>query len=896
MILFHNLSIEDCFHKVKSSPQGLSEEEAQHRLEKHGSNKLTSTKPLGWVFIFLNQFKNPLILLLVIAGILSTIIGEYLNSQIVFGAILINVIIGFFQENKANNALNQLKKMVEFKTIVRRSGVDREIDSSEIMVGDIIILRTGEQITVDGRIIKSVDLQINEASLTGESVPVFKNNRELAAETILANRKNMVYSGTVVVGGNGEVLVMSKGRQTELGKISDMVREAKEEQTPLQKRLSQFSKFISLIAVAISVLIVIFGLIQGRDLFDIFLTSVAVAVAAVPEGLIVAITVILTLGMKQILQQKALTRKLLAVETLGSITTICTDKTGTLTEGKMQVSHIIIGDQEISLSDISSRSKNLEMANFMRALEVGLLCNNAIIEKTNDLHSERIIGSPVEAALLKIGQELGINREKLFKNEPKIGELPFSSDRKFMITLHRLPENNYVLYEKGAPEKIISKSVKFLDKDGSHELTKNEKINLLNKVENLTSRGLRLIAFAYKNVDKLPWKTEQEQKDWTDIDSDLIFIGFIAMKDPLRSDTKETISLCRRAGIRPIIITGDHPFTAYAIAKEIGFKDKEQDVITGKQIDETSEEDLKTMVKTHNIYARVSPENKLSLIKALQANGEVVAMTGDGLNDSPALKKADIGICLGSGVDVAKETADIILLDNNFKVIVAAIREGRIIFNNIRKSITYLISDSFSEIFLIMGSILFNTPLAILPAQILWVNIINDGLPNFSLAFERSEENVMDLPPLKKSEPIINSEMKAIILWLGLTRDLSILILFLYLYYHQTLLGWDINYLRTFFFALLGFKSISGIFSLRSLSVPIYKINYKQNPYLIGAFFISLSLLILAIYWGPLQKIVGTVYLSLTAWTIIFVLSAINIFLIEMIKYSFTPKNNNFNK
>ncbi len=892
MLLFHNLSISDCFEHVKSSSQGLSDLTARHLLEKNGPNKLVGVKPLGKFFIFFNQFKNPLIILLLVAGGISIAIGRSLEAQIVFGAVLINAVIGFFQENKANNTLNQLKKLVEHKTIVRRAGVDREINSSEVVVGDILILRAGEKIPVDCRVIKSIDLQINEASLTGESNPIFKHTKVLPENTGLADRKNMVYSGTVVVSGNGEAVVVAKGQHTELGKISDMVRQTKEGRTPLQMRLSQLSKFISLIAIAASILIVIFGLIQGRNFFDIFLTAIAVAVAAVPEGLVVAVTVILTLGMKQILKQKALTRKLLAVETLGSVTVICTDKTGTLTEGVMQVARFIIGDKELTPIDITSRSKKEELVNFFRTLEIGLLCNNAILEKADDLHDEKIIGLPIEVALLKIGQEIGIDREDLLKKEPKIGELPFSSDNKFMITLHSLSGGNYVLYEKGAPERIIAKSAKYLAEGVSKELTKNEQIKLLNRAEELTGRGLRLIALAYKKIDTLPWSIEQETKDWTGIDNDLVFVGFIAFKDPLRVDAKETISLCRQAGIRPIIITGDHPLTAHAIAKEVGFTDTVDDIVTGEELDRTTDEALRIMVKTHNIYARVSPENKLKIVQALQANGEVVAMTGDGLNDSPALKTADIGVCLGSGTDVAKENSDIVLLDDNFKVIVAAVREGRVIFNNIRKSVTYLISDSFSEIFLIVGSIVLGTPLPILPAQILWVNIINDGFPNFSLAFENSDKDVMTAKPLKKSEPIVNREMKVIIIWLGLIRDFAILMLFFYLYSNQALFGWDINYLRTFFFTLLGFKSISGIFSLRSLTIPIYKIKHGHNPYLLGAFAVSLFLLCLAIYWAPLQRIIGTVPLSMFSWFLIFIASIINIFIIELIKHFFIVKSN----
>jgi len=892
MFLFYNSSLEACFRQVKSSPAGLSVAEARHRLVKHGANRLAATKPLGWLPIFFSQFKSPLIYILLLAGVISIIVREYMEAEIVFGAVLINVIIGFIQENKANQALNQLQKMVEHKTIVRRQEGDQEVDSFEVMVGDIIILRAGERIPADARLIKSIDLQMNEASLTGESAPIYKNIEALESNTQLADRRNMIYSGTSVMSGSGEALVVAKGRQTELGKISEMVKTTKEVQTPLQKRLTQLSKFIGLIAAIISVLIVVAGLIQGRDFLEIFLTAIAVAVAAVPEGLAVAVTVILVLGMKKILRQKALTRKLIAAETLGSTTVICSDKTGTLTEGRMQVAHIMVDGREFILPDLFQKNNSIEISNALKALEIGLFCNNAILEKSDDeLQSEKIVGLPVEVALLRLGRELGLDQEELLIREPRVAELPFSSGQKFMITINQLPASDYILYEKGAPEKIIAKASKLISTKSIRALTDKDREELLRQVDGLTSRGLRVMAVAFKNLKKLPWLLETEPKDWSLVDNDLVFVGLIAFKDPLRVDAKETIALCRQAGIRPIIITGDHPLTAAAIAKEVGLDGRPEGVITGEKLEATSNEDLRELVKKYNVYARVSPEHKLRIVQALQANGEVVAMTGDGLNDSPALKMADIGVCLGSGTDIAKETSDIVLLDDNFKVLVSAVEEGRIIFRNLRKSITYLVSDCFSEIFLIAGSIVFNLPLAILPAQILWINIINDGFPNFSLAFEHDDEGVMKSPPLKRSEPIINREMKFIILGLGLIRDFFILLLFMYLYKNQSIFGMDLNQLRTLFFALLGFKSISAIFSLRSLSLPIFRIKQGRNPYLLGAFFISLSLLILAIYSAPLQKILGTVALSGRSWLLIFTLSFINIFMIEVIKYYFNRQS-----
>jgi Ca2+-transporting ATPase len=891
MFDFHSATIEEVFKKVKSSSKGLGMADAKERLSTQGQNRLAEEKGAGKLKILFSQFANPLIYVLFSASIIAFIIGEVVNALVVLVAIFINAIIGFIQENKANNSLEMLKKIVEHKTIIRRAGREMEIDSVDIVVGDIIVLRAGAQIPVDARLISSIDLQVNEASLTGESMAVFKNVKPVAPGTVLAERKSMVYAGTVVVGGNGEAVAVCKGVDTELGKISQMVKEAGENRTPLQKRLIKLSKFFALIAGLVGVIIVVVGWWQGREFSDIFLTAVAVGVAAIPEGLVVAVTVILVLGMKNILKEKALVRKLVAAETLGSTTVICSDKTGTITEGKMQVAHILIGEQEYSITDFNTKESVHEIKNLLLALEAGILCNNAIVESSaNELQPEKIIGLPVEVALLSLGQNIGIDREKLLALEPKLGELPFNSENKFMITLHQKGEQ-YVIYEKGAPEKLITKSTKYLDDGGFKELDGLQKQNLLSRAEELESKGLRVIGLACKTIKKLPWKLEDEPKNWSLIDNGLTFIGFVAVKDPLRVDAKETISLCRRAGIRPIIITGDHPLTAGAVARECGILNDNKEIITGDYLEGIDDIKLRELVRQFSVYARVSPNHKLRIIKALQANGEVVAMTGDGINDSPALKVADIGVCLGSGTDVAKQTADIVLLDDSFKVIVLAVEEGRIIFYNIRKLITYLTSSSFSEIVLIIGSIIFNIPLAILPAQILWVNIVNDGFPSFSLAFEKGDEKVMDKKPINRQEPLINREMKTIIVYLGLARDLGLLLLFVYLYNNAAQFGVDIVYLRTLFFAILGFKSITGIFSIRSFNLPIFKIKHWDNKYLLGAFSASLSLLLLAVYLPFLQKFLGTMDLDFKAWGLIVAIAFINILLIETVKYFYMRKS-----
>jgi len=889
MINFYNIGRRPAFKALKTSVSGLTNKEANRRLLKFGFNSLAESKPISRWRIFVSQFVNPLIFILLLAGVISFFVKEYVDAGVILVAVLINTIIGYLQENKANQSLNELKKVVEHRALVLRDGAETEIDSVNLVPGDIIILGSGQKVPADARMIESVDLRVNEAALTGEAVPVFKTVKIMLTGSVLADRKNMVYAATEIVGGTGRALVVATGGQTEIGKISKLVSETKETATPLQSRLTKFSRLLGLIIAFISVLIVVFGIIQKRNIFDIFITAIAVAVAAIPEGLAVAVTVILALGMKQILKKKALTRKLLAAETLGSITVICSDKTGTLTEGKMRVAHIFAGGHELEVGNSGNQAEGDNLAAIIRALEIGIVCNNSIVENSKSgLTSEKILGQPTEVALISAGLDLGLDRNKLLRREIRVGELPFNSDNKFMITLHNLANNGYIMYEKGAPELLLAKSVSIYSNNKVSPINQKEKDLILRKYESFTSQGLRVLGVAYREIDKLPWPIDTGHKDWSQIDSNLVFVGLIAFKDPLRPESRAAILECQRAGIRPIIITGDHKLTAHAIAIEAGIICTVEDVITGEMLDKADDIELRYLVKKHNIFARVSPHHKLRIVEALKANGEVVAMAGDGLNDSPALKAANIGICLGSGTEVAKETSDLVLLDNNFQVIVSAIEEGRIIFQNIRKSITYLVSDSFSEIILITGSIFLGTPLALLPTQILWINIINDGFPNFSLAFERSDKNVMDQPPINPREPLVNREMKIIIIWYGLLRDLILVGIFFYLYYQLDNLSWDISYLRTLFFAILGVKSLTGIFSLRSLILPIGKINHGHNLYLLGAFSTSIILLLLAIYSPLLQSILQTRNLDFTSWLLILSVVFTNILVLEFIKYFFT--------
>jgi Ca2+-transporting ATPase len=881
MLNFHSEDFKFAIDKFKTTFDGLTQVEAQKRLDSNGRNELPSKKPINKTAIFFSQFNNALIYILLIAGLLSFVLKDYIDAAIIFAAIFINTMIGYVQELKASNALSKLKQLVEHKAFVFRDGHEIEIDSIDIAVGDVVFVKAGNKVPADCRLLEAINLQVNESSLTGESVPSTKTINSVSVGAAVADRDCMIYAATVIARGSGRAVVVATGVDTEIGKIAKMVSEEKEEQTPLQKRLTVFSKQIGIYVVLLTLGIVVIGVLQGRTLFEMFLTGVALIVAAIPEGLTVALTVVLTIGMQQILKHKALVRKLVAAETLGSTTVICTDKTGTLTEGVMHVAHIVIGEKEFEVDALGSRQNQKEAKIVSLALQTAMMCNDALIENPQDeLSIWRIIGGSTDVALYSAALQSGLNKDKLLKIEPLIDELPFESDLKYMISLHKRKEG-YVMYEKGAPEKIIDKSDYFFHQGKKTKLTSKDKLSLNKNYKKLASKGLRIVAVAYKEFDSLEWEVGDK---WETIDNKLIFIGFIALKDPLRAEAKETIEICRSAGIRPIIITGDYHLTAKAIASELGMKVSDSQILTGPDLDKINDDELKAVVKNISIYARVNPHHKLRIVKALKQRGEVVAMTGDGINDAPALKAADIGIALGTGTDIAKETSDMVLLDSNFKTIVDAVRYGRVIFDNIRKVITFLISDSFSQIILIAGSIVLGFPLALLPAQILWMNIVQDGIPGFTLAKEQDSSGVMDRKPIKKDEPILNKEMKLIIFAVGLSRDFLIFIIFIFMVKTSV----DISYTRTFIFAALSTNSLMNLFSIRSLINPIWNSNPFSNKYLnIGAM-ISFLLLLVAVYFPPLQSILSTVPLGFYTWGVIILLGISTMLLIELVKHMYS--------
>lgn len=881
MLNYYNLKIEECLSKLKSSDKGLGKASIKKRQLKHGPNQLNLEEQEGVLTILWRQLKSPLMIILLIAGAASLLTGSNVDASVIFGAVFLNIAIGFFQEKKADDALRKLKEVIKPLALVLRSGRKVTIDSREIVPGDIMILRAGNYVPADGRLIRSYELELNEANLTGESSSVSKSINALGVDTALADRVNMVYAGSAIVGGSGLAMVTAIGHKTELGKISLLVADANVSQTPLQKRLGALSKFLAIMMVSVATLVVLIGLWQGRSFWEMFIVGISLAVAAIPEGLGVAVTVVLVTGMQQILNRKALVRKLLAAETLGTTTVICSDKTGTLTKGEMRAKSIWVDGAWKELKDIDVHQAWSQESLKLLFLS-SVLCNKASIENPEAEASKwKALGSSTETALLLVAMSVNFNPEKLKLDYHKLAEKSFNSRDKFMASLYAHGER-FIVFEKGAPEVVLAKCAHINKGEGVQKWSAEERRVVLAEAEHFTEKGLRLIAVAIRHDIK--HLDNPDKPDWQSLDSNLCFVGFVALSDPLRADAKETISLCRAAGLRVLLITGDHPLTALSIAKEAGLENNHQ-VITGTELNNISEEELRSTVVQYNIYARVSPEHKLRIVAALQANGEVVAMTGDGLNDSPALKTADIGVCLGSGTEIAKETADLVLLKNNLRVIVDAIAQGRIIFSNIRRIVIYLLSDCFSEVILIAGSVIMGMPLALLPAQILWINIVNDGLPGFTPAFEKPRDKKISSKPINRREPILDRQSKAIIYGLGIVRDLILLVVFVWLYRQ----GEDIVYLRTLFFAIFGLKSLFSLFALRSLKEPFWKIPLSNNPYLIISFSASLLLLVLAIYWTPLQTLLQTIGLGVNAWLIAISIAVVNLFLIEAVKKIFAP-------
>jgi len=705
-----------------------------------------------------------------------------------------------------------------------------------VVPGDILVLTAGDHIAADARVIQSISLETNEAALTGESMPIEKGTDPLVKGTVLAERSNMVFAGTVVTAGRGQAVVVGIGLKTELGKIAQLITETKEEKTPLQVQLAKLAKLLTIIFVSVSVLIFLIGVLAGRSVFEMFLTSVALAVAAVPEGLLVAVTVIFAIGMQRILRRKALVRQLVATETLGSVSVICTDKTGTITMAQMEVTDVVAEDKELAQS-------------------IAMLCNDAVVSK-----EDLVQGSPTEAALMRSSLSSGLDLKELNKKHERLFEIPFNSKHKYMVTLNKW-EAGQALLVKGAPEKILE-----FCQDGKEAR---------DQAEEMTKQGLRVLAVAYK---KLKNQGTEELKN-ADL-HDLTFVGLFGLRDPIRPDAKETIARAHSAGVRTVMITGDHPDTAVAIAKEAGISCERNNLLTGAELDQLSDQELQKKVNQISVYARVEPAHKVRIVQAWRGRGEVVSMTGDGINDAPALKAADIGVALGNGTEVTKETADIVLLDSALKPIVAAIEQGRVIFDNIRKVTAYLLVDSFTEMVLIGSAILFGLPLPLLAAHILWINLITDGFPNVALTLEPGEPDVMKEPPRPRNEPILNRHMKELIFLVGIIADIGLLAIFLWL-----LGAHEIEYVRTIMFTAVAIDSLLYVFAIKSFRRSIFHINPFSNKWLVGGVILGFLLQIMAVTHPFFQNIFEIVPLHMNDWLLLLAIGCVKLIAIEIAKY-----------
>jgi Ca2+-transporting ATPase len=827
---WHLMDVPQILKELDTDPQnGLTSQEVENRIEKYGYNELKKEERASPLVIFTNQFKNVLILILLIATVLSALVGEMFDAVLILVIITFCALLGFLQEYKAEQAIEALKKMLSPNITVLRKGREEEIPTKNLVPGDILILEAGDKIPADARLIEVHSLKSDEASLTGESVPVKKHTKELPKDMAINDRRNMVFAGTIITYGRGKAVVTSTGMNTEFGKIAEEVTAAEPKKTPLEKRTNEIGKWLGIISLVLCFFVAgisifretLSGKIDAGFIVGMIMFAVSLAVAAVPEALAAIVTGTLAIGMHQMAGRNALIRKMPAVETLGCTTVICSDKTGTLTKGEMTVREIFTGGRIIEVtgagyapvgefrgSDIAAAMKSEPIRTFLTG---GLLCNDASIEKVEEKWT--IKGDPTEGALVVAAAKANLHQAEVRLENPRTEEIPFSSERKRMTTVNRMKEGKTVAFTKGAPEVVLERCSHVLKDGGIKELNEAEKKQILKINEEMAQGALRVLAIAHKYLPEEIAYTEER------VEQDMIFLGLAGMIDPPRDEATEAIKVCKQVHIRPIMITGDHELTAVAVAKEIGIYKEGDIVLTGEALERLSDEKFETIVDKVTVYARVSPMDKLKIVKAWKKKGEVVAMTGDGVNDAPALKHADIGIAMGiTGTEVTKEASDMVLSDDNFATIVKAIERGRWIYDNIKKYLTYLLRCNITEVVVIGGVVLIMGPeyLPLLPAAILYINLVTDGLPALALGVAPPDPDIMQRPPRDPKESVFSRDVMAFIL-LALVIEIPF---FYFLFFHE--LG-DRAYARTEIFFLFIIIELIIALNFRSLRYSIFK-------------------------------------------------------------------------
>ncbi|MBS3887226.1 MAG: cation-translocating P-type ATPase [Dethiobacter sp.] len=856
MSQWYKLSTDEVLQSLASCRDGLTVAEAAERLARYGTNELTEKKRRTSLMMFLGQFNDFLIIVLLAAAVMAGLAGSPKDAIVILTVVVLNAVIGFIQEHKAEKAMAALKKMAAPSATVIRGGETTQIGAAFLVPGDIVLLDAGRVVPADLRLLEAAQLQVEEAALTGESVAVEKNTDAILLEGSLplGDRKNMTYNGTIVVGGRGIGVVVATGMETEIGKIATMLQDEEEVKTPLQKRLAQFAKKLAGVILLISGIVFTMGVLRGEDVVTMFLTGISLAVAAIPEALPAVITITLALGAKKMVRQNALVRKLAAVETLGSVTFICSDKTGTLTLNRMEVEVVYSGGTLVS---------DGEEINCKLLLQAMALSNDA-----QNSSGEKIFGDPTEVALYNFAGKHGFHKKELEQHYPRSGELPFDSERKAMTTFHRASDGQYLSFTKGAVEMLVEKCGMMLTADGQQSFDRAE---VLQVASQMAASGLRVLALGMRH-----WPEQPENLQPAEVESNLILLGLVGIMDPPREEAKEAVAMCRTAGIVPVMITGDHPLTAEVIARRLGIlSDESAAVVTGSELEKMSMAEFADRVEQIRVYARVAPEQKLKIVKALQEKNQFVAMTGDGVNDAPAIKRADIGIAMGiTGTDVTKEASAIILLDDNFATIVKAVREGRRIYNNILKFIKYSMTANAGTIVAIFFAPLFGMPLPMLPIQILWLNMLTDSLPGLALAGEPAEKDVMHKPPRNPQEGVFASGRGLYIARFGLFVGCAAL--FLQAYASNGGMAW-----QTMVFTFLVLNRMGVALAVRSDYFSLWQMGLFSNKAIIAAVALVFILQLAAVYLPFFNYIFNTEPLSLEELGLVLLLSPITLLAVE---------------
>ncbi len=876
---YYSQTVEEAFVQLGvNETEGLNDEEVRSRTEQYGFNELRSRRRKYFIELFLSQFKGPMIVILLVAAVISGIVGlsegeGLLDTFVILGILVLNALIGSFQERKAESSLETLKKMAAPATMVLRAGIIINIPTRELVPGDIVVLETGAIVPADIRLSEAVNLKIQESALTGESLPSDKSVGIIEDENAaLADRCNMAFSGGTVTYGRGRGIVTATGMSSEVGKIAEMLQHAGDTMTPMNRRLEQLGRILGVAALSICAVIFVVGILYGNSVMSMFMTAVSLAVAAIPEGLPAVSTVVLALGVQRLVKRNAIIRTLPSVETLGSASVICSDKTGTLTQNKMTVVEAYVNHKRDTIN--RSNPSTLLNEEEKRLLTISLLCADARL-RTCDVNKFEFTGDPTETALLDFGVLYGLRKDEIEKTYPRVAEIPFDSQRKRMTTVNRMSENRTRVNVKGGLEEVLSVCNKIII-HGEIRPISDEDLRLVRmNNEQMADSALRVLAMAYKDMSEPPRHIEIG-----DLESDLIFVGLLGMIDPARPEVIDAVAKCRTAGIRPVMITGDHKSTAMAIAREINILHEGDLAITGAELEKMSQHELESDITRYSVYARVAPEHKVRIVKAWQKHGDVVAMTGDGVNDAPALKQADIGAAMGIvGTDVAKDAADMVLTDDNFATIVSAIEEGRRIYDNILKAILFLLSTNVGEILLLLVTSLLNMGVPLLPIHILWVNLVTDSLPALALSIDPPEKEIMNRKPRNTKSGIMTRGMIWRIFYQGVMLGAIPLIAFIIgLNNGGEKLG------QTMAFSSLIFAQLMHVRNLHSNTRSSLAVSPLKNIPLIGAIMVSAGLALLVLLIPPLREMFSFTVMNTHQWLIVICMSLIPVAVVDLFK------------